>query len=135
MVGLARFIPWSFRRDKRYETRISHLLSKVWLSLTTVALYKTPAQNSNRPIGIEPCLARSDIKNVFNSVSRAQVIKVLDSEEELRHLSWHAALSLASFNALESDGQVWGHAQEGATQGDPEIGTKYVPKYLVLISV
>ena len=149
---------------------------KVWLSLTTVALYKTPAQNSIRPIGIEPCLARSlhkmvnrvnraalmkyfepqqivvsvaggaklvnsvrmlseanpnfvvvkcDIKNAFNSVSRSQVIKVLDSEEELRHLSWHAALSLASFNALESDGQVWGHAQEGATQGDPEAGTYF----------
>ena len=55
-------------------------------------------------------VVKCDIKNAFNSVSRAQIIKVLDSEEELRYLSWHAALSLVSFNALESDGQVGGHA-------------------------
>ena len=149
---------------------------KVWLSLTTVALYKTSEQKTVRPVGIEPCLARTlhkivnrqnqqalvkyfepqqvvvsvaggaklvncvrmlseanpsfvvvkcDIKNAFNSVSRAQVLKVMDSEEELRHLAWHAALSLASPNALESGGKVWGQAREGATQGDPEAGTYF----------
>ena len=147
---------------------------KVWLSLTTVALYKTPEQQSVRPVGIEPCLARTfhkmvnsenravlvkyfepqqvvvsvaggaklvnsirmlaeanpdfivvkcDIKNAFNSVSRSRVLQVLESEEDLKHLAWHAALSLASSNALESGGKVWGHAEEGATQGDPEAGT------------
>ena len=159
---------------------MSHLVPpwwyKVWLSLTTVALYKTPEQDTVRPIGIEPCLARTlhkivnrrnkatlvkyfepqqvvvsvaggsklvnsvrmlseanpsfivvkcDIKNAFNSVSRAQVIRVLESEDELRHLAWHAALSLASSNALENGGKVWGHAEEGATQGDPEAGTYF----------
>ena len=147
---------------------------KVWLSLTTVPLYKTPEQQSVRPVGIEPCLARTlhkmvnsenrsvlvkyfepqqvvvsvaggaklvnsvrmlaeanpdfivvkcDIKNAFNSVSRSRVLQVLDSEEDLKHLVWHAALSLASPNALESGGKVWGQAEEGATQGDPEAGT------------
>ena len=149
---------------------------KVWLSLTTVALYKTPEQQSVRPVGIEPCLARTfhkmvnrenrsvlekyfepqqvvvsvaggaklvnsirmlaeanpdfivvkcDIKNAFNSVSRSRVLQVLESEEDLRHLAWHAALSLASSNALESGGKVWGQAKEGATQGDPEAGTYF----------
>ena len=70
-------------------------------------------------------VVKCDIKNAFNSVSRAQVLKVMDSEEELRHLAWHAALSLASPNALESGGKVWGQAREGATQGDPEAGTYF----------
>ena len=149
---------------------------KVWLSLTTVALFKTPDQEAVRPVGIEPCLARNfhkmvnkdnrpvlvkyfepqqvvvsvaggaklvmsirmmseanpnfivvkcDIKNAFNSVSRSQVLKVLEGEEDLKHLAWHAALSLASSNALESGGKVWGQANEGATQGDPEAGTYF----------
>ena len=50
---------------------------------------------------------------------------MLESEEDLRHLVWHAALSLASSNALEYGGKVWGHAEEGATQGDPEAGTYF----------
>ena len=70
-------------------------------------------------------VVKCDIKNAFNSVSRAQVIRVLESEDELRHLAWHAALSLASSNALENGGKVWGHAEEGATQGDPEAGTYF----------
>ena len=149
---------------------------KVWLSLTTVALFKTGAQKAVRPVGIEPCLARTlhkmvtrenrsalvkyfepqqvvvsvagaaklinsvrmlseanpefivvkcDIKNAFNSVSRARVLQVMESEEQLRHLVWHAALSLASANALESGGKVRGQAKEGATQGDPEAGTYF----------
>ena len=147
---------------------------KVWLSLMTVALYKNPAQEAVRLVGIEPCLARNfhkmvnkenrpvlvkhfepqqvvvsvaggaklvftirmlseanpdfivvkcDIKNAFNSVSRSKILKELENAEELRHLVWHAALSLASSNALESGGKVWGQAREGATQGDPEAGT------------
>ena len=43
--------------------------------------------------------------------------------ESLRHLAWHAAPSLASPNALETGGTVWGQAKEGGTQGDPEAGT------------
>ena len=70
-------------------------------------------------------VVKCDIKNAFNSVSRSQVLQVLDGEEELRHLAWHAALSLASANALESGGKVWGQAKEGATQGDPEAGTYF----------
>ena len=147
---------------------------KVWLSLTTVALFKTCDQDAVRPVGIEPCLARSfhkmvnrenkqvlvsflepqqlalsvaggaklvhsvrmlseanptfvavktDISNAFNSVSRACILEVLEGEESLRHLSWHAALTLASPNALESGGTVWGQAREGGTQGNPEAGS------------
>ena len=51
------------------------------------------------------------------------MLEVLEGEESLKHLSWHAALSLASSNALESGGSVWGEAREGGTQGDPEAGT------------
>ena len=58
-------------------------------------------------------------------MSRARVLQVMESEEQLRHLVWHAALSLASENALESGGKVWGQAKEGATQGDPEAGTYF----------
>ena len=144
---------------------------KVWLSLTTAALFKNSDKDAIRPVGIEPSLARSihkvankenkpvltnflepqqlalsvaggaklvhgvrmmaeanpgfvvvkcDIKNAFNSVSRARVLEVLEGEDSLRHLAWHAALSLASPNALETGGVVWGQAKEGGTQGDPE---------------
>ena len=126
---------------------------KVWKTLTTVALDK--GNGAVRPVGIEPCLARSlhktvtrknksvltsffepqqlalsvaggaklvnsvrmlteenpgfivvkcDIKNAFNSVSRRRILEVLESEDSLRHLAWHVALSLASSNALESGG-------------------------------
>ena len=146
---------------------------KVWLSLTTVALFKTGAQKAVRPVGIEPCLARTlhkmvtrenrsalvkyfepqqvvvsvggaaklinsvrmlseanpefivvmcDIKNAFNSVSRARVLQVMESEEQLRHLVWHAALSLASANALESGGKVRGQAKEGAIKVTQKLG-------------
>ena len=67
-------------------------------------------------------VVKCDIKYAFNSVSRARVLEVLEGEESLRHLAWHAALSLASPNALETGGSVWGQAREGGTQGDPEAG-------------
>ena len=41
--------------------------------------------------------------------------EVLESEESLRRLSWHAALSLSSPSALETGGKVWGEAREGST--------------------
>jgi hypothetical protein len=43
-------------------------------------------------------------------------------EESLRHLASHVALSLAPAGALESGGKVWGQAEDGTTQGDPEAG-------------
>ena len=52
-------------------------------------------------------VVKCDIRNAFNSVSRGKVLEVMDSEDELRHLVWHAALSLASPNTLESGGKVW----------------------------
>ena len=64
-------------------------------------------------------LVKCDIKNAFNSISRARILQVLEEEESLRHLTWHAALSLAPAGALESGGKVWGRAADGATQGDP----------------
>ena len=65
------------------------------------------------------------IKNAFNLVSRRRILEVLESEDSLRHLAWHAALSLASSNALESGGEVWGQAREGTTQGNPEAGAYF----------
>ena len=70
-------------------------------------------------------VVKCDIKNAFNSVSRRRILEVLESEDSLRHLAWHAALSLASSNALESGGEVWGQASEGTTQGNPEAGTYF----------
>ena len=46
-------------------------------------------------------------------------------EESLRHLAWHAALSLAPYGELESKGTVWGQSQDGTTQGDPEAGAYF----------
>ena len=43
----------------------------------------------------------------------------------LRHLAWHAALSLAPYGELESKGTVWGQSQDGTTQGDPEAGAYF----------
>ena len=56
-------------------------------------------------------------------VARSRMLEVLEGEERVKHLAWHAALSLASPNALETGGSVWGQAREGRTQGDPEAGT------------
>ena len=52
-------------------------------------------------------LVKCDIKNTFNSISRSRILQVLEGEESLKHLSWHAALSLAPHGALESRGKVW----------------------------
>ena len=44
-------------------------------------------------------------------------IEGMESDEKLKH----AALSLCSPNGLETEGKVCGEAQEGSTQGDPEV--------------
>ena len=149
---------------------------KVWITVATAPLYKTPARNSIRPVGVLPCLERQfrklvtkfnkgalvnyfepqqvvfseagaaklvhsmrmlmeanptfvlvkcDIKNAFNSISRSIILQVLEGEESLRHLAWHAALSLAPHGGLESRGKVWGQSGDGTTQGDPEAGAYF----------
>ena len=60
---------------------------------------------------------KCDIKNAFNSISRARILEVLEGEDSLRHLSWQAALSLAPEGALENKGKVWGQAKDGVIQG------------------
>ena len=45
-----------------------------------MALYKTPAQNSIRPIGIEPCLARS-LHKMVNRVNRAALMKYFEPQQ------------------------------------------------------
>ena len=70
-------------------------------------------------------LVKCDIKNAFNTISRARILEVLEGEESLRHMAWHAALSLAPFGNLESRGKVWGQASDGTTQGDPEAGAYF----------
>ena len=63
---------------------------------------------------------KSDIRNAFNSVSRRRILEVLDAEEGLRHLAWHAAQTLAPATTLEHGGRIWGEATDGTSQGDPE---------------
>ena len=70
-------------------------------------------------------VVKGDIQNAFNSVSRSKILKVLNEEESLKHLVWHAALSLSSPSALETGGKVWGEACEGVVQGDPESGSYF----------
>ena len=36
-------------------------------------------------------LVKCDIKNAFNSISRSRILQVLETEESLKRLSWHAA--------------------------------------------
>ena len=59
------------------------------------------------------------MKNAFNEVSRASIIEALEQEPSLNHLAWHAAVSLAPSNGLESGGSKWGSSSEGTAQGDP----------------
>ena len=65
---------------------------------------------------------KCDIKNAFNSISRAKILEVLEGEDSLRHLSWQAALSLAPEGALENKGKVWGQAKDGVIQGASPSG-------------
>ena len=59
-------------------------------------------------------VVKCNIKNAFNSILRGRILEVLEGEDSLRHLTWHAALSLSSANALESGGEVWGQTNEGS---------------------
>ena len=65
-------------------------------------------------------VVKSDIKNAFNAVSRARILEVMEGEEDLRHLVWHAAQTLAPATALAHGGKRWGEAPDGTAQGDPE---------------
>jgi hypothetical protein len=53
---------------------------KVWLSLTTVALFKTSDQDKVRPVGIEPCLARTFHK-VVNRDNRPVLVDFLEPQQ------------------------------------------------------
>ena len=53
---------------------------KVWLSLTTVALFKTSEQDTVRPVGIEPCLARTFHKQV-NKENRPVLVNFLEPQQ------------------------------------------------------
>ena len=67
-------------------------------------------------------LVKCDIKNAFNSISRARIFQVLEGEDSLRHLALHAALSLAPEGALENKGKVLGKSKDGVIQGGPASG-------------
>ena len=58
-----------------------------------------------------------DIKNAYNSMTRAATVEVCESEESLRHLAQFFAVTLASPKALEAGGKVWGESPEGWAQG------------------
>lgn len=78
------------------------------------------------------CL-KLDFKNAFNEVFRARVVEALEEEDTLRHLASHAATLLAPSSGLESQGNLWGEAHEGTTQGDPESGPYFnvaIQKYV-----
>ena len=130
----------------------------VWLTLQTVALYKTADQIDVRPLGLrnsliklfhkevmaqsvteireflEPCqlgkskaaaaklvmsvrgtmetnrdfiCVRTDLSNAFNSIRRAAILEVLESEPSLRHLSSFSGLIPAPETAMETRGGGW----------------------------
>jgi len=66
-----------------------------------------------------------DIENAQNDISRAKCIEELGDIPELKHLAWHAATTLGPYTALHTGGEIWGEAQEGVTQGDPEATPFY----------
>ena len=66
----------------------------------------------------ETITVKIDVRNFFNSTSRASIIAGLEYYESLRHLAWAAAVQLAPHHGLESGGRMWGEAGEGTTQGD-----------------
>jgi hypothetical protein len=59
---------------------------KVWLSLTTVALFKTSEQDTVRPVGIEPCLARTFHKQV-NKENRPVLVNFLEPQPTTSNVS------------------------------------------------
>ena len=61
-----------------------------------------------------------DLKNAFNSMSRAACVETLESVESLRHLAQFFGVTMASSTPLESGGVEWGKGPEGATQGKPD---------------
>ena len=65
-------------------------------------------------------VVKIDMRNAFNEVSRAAIIEVMMNEPSLKHLAWHTAVVLAPAHGLEHGGKIWGEADEGETQGDPE---------------
>ena len=63
-----------------------------------------------------------DIKNAFNTCSRAALVEQLEEEPTLKHLAWFAATTLAPHIGLETGGKKWGESGEGFTQGDAASG-------------
>ena len=63
-----------------------------------------------------------ELQNAHNEISRRAQIVGLEKVPSLRHLALHVASYLAPSHSLECDGEEWGEAEEGHTQGDPEAG-------------
>ena len=53
---------------------------KVWLSLTTVALYKTSEQKTVRPVGIEPCLV-STLHKIVTRQKQPALVKYFEPQQ------------------------------------------------------
>ena len=62
------------------------------------------------------------LQNPHNSISRSAIIESLEAEPTLRHLAWHFATTMAMTTGLETGGKLWGEAEDGLVQGDPESG-------------
>ena len=59
-----------------------------------------------------------DLQNTFNECSKAAILKVLEAEESLVHLTNFAAAILAPDVILESGWEMCGIAEEDVVQGD-----------------
>ena len=68
-------------------------------------------------------VVKLDMKNAHNEVARAATITALEKDPATRHLAWHAATIMAPATGLESGGKLWGQAEEGQSQGDPEASS------------
>ena len=63
-----------------------------------------------------------DVKNAFNSASRACLVQRLEREPTLAHLASLFAVTTAAAVDLVSGGEKWGEMDDGFSQGDPLAG-------------
>ena len=73
----------------------------------------------------EFCCVKNDFRNAYNEIERNCIVEALSEEPTLKHLSWHAAVTLAPHHGLESGGRRWGSSPRGTTQGSTEASAYF----------
>ena len=65
---------------------------------------------------------KCDVKNAFNSASRACLLARLEGEPTFKHFASLFAVTTAASIDLVSGGKKWGEIYDGQSQGDPLTG-------------